>query len=67
QGRTDFDETAYGGPSPPSGEHTYVFRVYALAETPDLFDPATKEDFRQSISGSVLAGDTLRGTYPATR
>jgi len=65
QGRTDFDETAYGGPSPPSGEHTYVFTAYALAESPDLFDPPTKEDFQRSISGSVLAEAELRGTYPA--
>lgn len=65
QGRTDFDETAYGGPSPPSGEHTYVFRAYALDESPDLFDSPTKEDFQRSISGSVLAEAELRGTYPA--
>lgn len=65
QGRTDFDETAYGGPSPPSGEHTYVFRVYALGERPELFDPPTNEDFQRSIGGSVLATGELAGTYPA--
>lgn len=63
QGRIDFDETAYGGPSLPSGEHTYVFTAYALGELPDLFDPPTKEDFQRSISGSVLAEAELRGTY----
>jgi Raf kinase inhibitor-like YbhB/YbcL family protein len=65
QGRTDFDETAYGGPSPPSGEHTYVFRVYALSERPTPFDPPTTEAFQRSIRGSVLAETELRGTYPA--
>lgn len=67
QGTTDFDETGYGGPSPPSGEHTYVFRVYALDDHPDLSHPARAEDFQRAISGSVLAEADLRGTYPAER
>jgi Raf kinase inhibitor-like YbhB/YbcL family protein len=65
QGRTDFDETAYGGPSPPSGEHTYVFRAYALEEQPDPFDPPTAEAFQRAIRGSVMTEAELRGTYPA--
>ena len=28
-GKTDFGETKYGGPAPPDGRHTYVFKAYA--------------------------------------
>lgn len=65
QGCTDFDETEYGGPSPPAGEHTYVFRLYALERSPDLFDPPTTTDFQQAIQGDVIAVAELRGSYPA--
>lgn len=64
-GRTDFDEFDYGGPSPPSGEHTYVFTLYALDEEPTLFDNPTAQDLRDSADGHVLATAELRGTYPA--
>lgn len=50
QGRTDFDETVYGGPSPTSGEHTHVFRMYALDEPSDPFHLPTTEVFHRSIS-----------------
>ena len=28
QGKTDFGEIGYGGPAPPNGRHTYVFKGY---------------------------------------
>ena len=31
QGRNDFGEVEYDGPKPPSGEHRYFFKAYALA------------------------------------
>lgn len=65
EGRNDFEETGYGGPSPPDGEHTYVFRLYALSEEPSLFEHPTAEDLQRSIKGLVVAEDELRGTYPA--
>src|SRR5262245_55790795 len=30
QGRNDFGEVEYDGPKPPSGEHRYFFRAFAL-------------------------------------
>lgn len=64
-GRTDFDEFEYGGPSPPSGEHTYVFRLYALDTEVALFDNPTATDLRESVEGHVVETAELRGRYPA--
>ena len=36
EGKTDFDEIGYGGPAPPNGRHTYIFKGYALDTTLDL-------------------------------
>ena len=36
QGKNDFGLVGYGGPTPPSGVHTYVITVYALSESLDL-------------------------------
>src|SRR2546423_3346282 len=36
QGTNDWGQTEYGGPKPPSGEHRYFFRLYALDEKIDL-------------------------------
>ena len=30
EGKTDFGEIGYGGPAPPDGRHTYIFKGYAL-------------------------------------
>ena len=30
QGRNDYGEVEYGGPKPPSGEHRYFFKAFAL-------------------------------------
>ena len=30
QGKNDFGELGYGGPAPPDGRHTYVFKLYDL-------------------------------------
>lgn len=65
EGRNDFDEDGWGGPDPPSGEHTYVFRAYALDRYLDLSDHATVEGFHRAAADHVLEEATLRGTYAA--
>ncbi|MDO4543567.1 MAG: YbhB/YbcL family Raf kinase inhibitor-like protein [Clostridia bacterium] len=65
QGRNDFGTIGYGGPTPPSGVHRYVFTVYALSEIPKLeegFD-LNALTTQLAISGTVLSEATVTGTY----
>lgn len=56
--------TGYTGPCPPSGEHRYVFTLYALdaplALEAGAFD---KEALLAAIEGHVIAETTLTGLY----
>ena len=36
EGKNDFGEIGYGGPAPPDGRHTYVFKLYELDTDLDL-------------------------------
>lgn len=63
EGRTDFDETGYGGPSPPDQEHTYHFRLYALDTELALDAEASKDDLREAMETHIIAETELRGTY----
>ena len=44
EGKTDFDEIGYGGPAPPDGRHTYVFKAYALDTELELKEGFSKQD-----------------------
>jgi Raf kinase inhibitor-like YbhB/YbcL family protein len=63
QGGNDFGTVGYGGPTPPSGVHTYVITVYALSETVSLEDGFSQDEFAQAIDGKTLAQAVLTGTY----
>ena len=63
QGRTDFGQTGYGGPYPPSGTHRYFFRLYALDAVLAVSGKATKHDLVQAMKGHILAEAQLMGTY----
>ncbi|MBD3265183.1 YbhB/YbcL family Raf kinase inhibitor-like protein, partial [bacterium] len=43
QGHNDFKDYGYGGPCPPSGEHRYYFKMYALNSLLDEDAGVTKE------------------------
>jgi hypothetical protein len=51
----------YMGPCPPSGEHHYHFRVYALDTT--IGKLVNRSEFLGAIKGHVLAEGELVGTY----
>jgi len=68
QGRNDFGDLGYGGPCPPSGTHSYVFTLYAVAGKLDLAPRATREEFSKSLQGRTLGQARLVGRYArATR
>src|SRR5947209_333406 len=63
QGRNDFGEAEYDGPQPPSGEHRYFFKAFALDTVLDLPRGARRAELDQAIRGHVLDEATLMGRY----
>lgn len=64
QGLTSFKKSGYDGPCPPSGEHRYFFKLYALdIETLGLKPEATKEDVLKAMQGHIIDQAELMGTY----
>lgn len=63
QGKNDFRFTGYGGPTPPTGTHTYVITAYALSEVPSLSYGFSLKELTSAIEGKVLAAAVLNGTY----
>lgn len=53
----------YTGPCPPSGEHRYFFKLYALDTTVGLTTGATKADLEAAMSGHVIEEISLMGVY----
>ncbi len=63
EGRNDWKQTGWRGPSPPVGRHRYVFKLYALdTALPDLETP-DKAHLVAAMEGHVLATAELVGTY----
>jgi len=63
EGVTSFGNVGYGGPCPPSGEHRYFFKLYALDTELDLSTESDKEDLEEAIVGHVLDKAELIGLY----
>ena len=64
QGINDFGRTGYGGPCPPSGEHRYYFRVYALEGALELApENATKSSVLEAADGLTIGYGELMGTF----
>lgn len=63
QGVNSRGEIGYTGPCPPSGEHRYRFRLYALDAAVDLEAGATLAEVEAAIADHVLALSELVGTY----
>jgi len=67
QGITDFGQSGYGGPAPPSGTHRYFFKVYALDTMLNLPAQADKRQLEKAMSGHILAKGELVGKYSRRR
>ena len=63
KGKNDFGELGYGGPAPPDGRHTYVFKAYALDYTPELKEGYSKQELEDAIKDHILAEAKLTGTF----
>lgn len=53
QGRNDFGKLVYNGPCPPSGEHRYYFRIYALDTL--LQGDYSRQELLRAIEGHILS------------
>ncbi len=58
---------AYTGPCPPTGheptEHRYIFRLYALSDTPTFAKPPSLAELEKAIAPMTLAMAQLIGRY----
>jgi Raf kinase inhibitor-like YbhB/YbcL family protein len=62
-GTNSFGKTGYGGPCPPSGEHHYFFRVFALDDDLDLLTGSRKAELLDAMKGHILGDAELMGVY----
>lgn len=63
QGMTGFGRKGYGAPCPPSGEHRYFFKLYALDTELDLPEGSSKGGLEKAMEGHVIEQATLMGKY----
>lgn len=62
-GINSWGQGGYGGPCPPSGEHRYFFKLYALDSALKFKEPPLKQNVEQSMKGHVLATADLVGRF----
>jgi len=62
-GKNDFGEIGYGGPAPPDGRHTYVFKLYDLDTSLDLKKGFTKQELEDAMKGHIIGEAKLTGTF----
>ncbi len=62
-GKNSWGNRAYGGPCPPSGEHRYIFKLYALDTLLNLSAGVDKSTLETAMKGHILATATLTGRY----
>jgi Raf kinase inhibitor-like YbhB/YbcL family protein len=65
QGCNDYGEVDYGGPKPPSGEHRYFFKAFALDTVLPLSRGVKRAELESAMSGHILEQATLMGRYAA--
>ena len=63
EGKNDFGEIGYGGPAPPDGRHTYIFKLYELDTDLDLKEGFSKQELEDAMKGHIIAEAKLTGTF----
>ena len=62
-GANSWNKNNYGGPCPPSGEHRYFFKLFALDTILEPNLAMTSTSLQQAMTGHILAETTLMGRY----
>ena len=62
QGKNSANQSHYASPCPPSGQHRYFFRLYALDQTLELQSP-NKAALNAAMDGHILGQGELVGVY----
>ena len=62
-GKNDFGEIGYGGPAPPDGRHTYIFKAYALDTKLEFKEGYSKQELEDLMKSHILAEAKLTGTF----
>jgi hypothetical protein len=63
QGKNDSGKSGYTGPCPPSGNHRYFVRVFALREELDLDSGADAKEVQRAMENVIIEQAELMGTY----
>jgi len=64
QGKNDFGDIGYGGPSPPPGPaHRYILKLYALKEKLELPSGVKRKEFLKAIKKKEIEVTQLMGKY----
>lgn len=62
-GMNDFKDIGWGGPCPPTGNHQYQFKLFALDTILHLESGSTKEQLEDAMLGHVIEHAELNGYY----
>jgi Raf kinase inhibitor-like YbhB/YbcL family protein len=62
-GQNDFGRTGWAGPCPPSGQHRYVFTLYALDAPLEFGEGASAEQVRAALADRSRGEAELTGVY----
>jgi Raf kinase inhibitor-like YbhB/YbcL family protein len=65
QGTNDYGEVQYGGPQPPSGEHRYFFKLFALNHKLDLPRGSTRDQVVRAMQPHIIDTATVMGRFAA--
>ena len=66
-GRNSLGQNRYTGPCPPSGQHRYFFKVYALDCVLELKAASDKQAVGKAMEGHILGYGELLGYYKRPR
>ncbi len=62
-GRNSFGNLGYGGACPADGEHSYIFKIYALDTKLDLKEGAKKGEVEELMKDHIIETAELIGRY----